>query len=274
MTWPRAADGPNTVLAISPDGRRVVFSARLGDDRALWLRALDAAELVQLPGTEDGVSQFWSPDSSSIGFFADGKLKRLDVGASGGGARDWFAEPVDLCEARNQRGGTWGPENTIVFSPASDGLRRVFANGSQCAPFTDQQSGEGEHFRPQFLTGTRHVLYRVTSPNGRNNRYYVTSLDSSERKLIATLDSGNVVYAQGHLLFMQNNTLMAQPFDTTHLAVTGAPRPVANGVLLSTGSLPVFGVFSVSQTGQLVYLPQGSDRNAPLTVIANWPRLR
>jgi eukaryotic-like serine/threonine-protein kinase len=274
MTWPRAADGPNTVLAISPDGRRVVFSARLEDDRAVWLRSLATDDLVQLPGTEDGVSPFWSPDSSSIGFFAHGRLKRLDVGAPGARPRDWLAQPVTLCEARNQRGGTWGPDNTIVFSPASGGLRRISANGGTAAEFTDQEPGEADHFRPQFLTGTRHVLYRVTSRNGRNNRYYVTSLDSSERKLIATLDSGNVVYAQGHLLFMQNNTLMAQPFDTKDLAVTGSPRPVANGVLLSTGSLPVFGVFSVSQTGRLVYLSQNTDRNAPMTVIADWTVLR
>jgi eukaryotic-like serine/threonine-protein kinase len=273
MTWPRPADGPNTVLAMSPDGRRVVFSARIGDDRALWLRSLGNDDLVQLPGTEGGVSPFWSPDSSSIGFFADGRLKRLDVGAPDARPRDWLAEPVVLCEARNQRGGTWGPDNTIVFSPASDGLRRVFANGSNCAEFTDQASGEGAHFRPQFLAGTRHVLYRVTSGNGRNNRYYVTSLDSSERKLIATLDSGNVVYARGHLLFMERNTLMAQPFDTKTMAVAGFPRPVAHGVLLSTGSPPVFGVFSVSQTGRLVYLSQGGDRNGPMTVVANWTTL-
>jgi hypothetical protein len=270
VTWARAADGPNTLLAISPDGRRVVFSARLGEDRWLWLRSLATDDLVQLPGTEDGVSPFWSPDSSSIGFFADGKLKRLDVGAPGARPRDVFAEPVILCEARNQRGGTWGPDNTIVFSPASDGLRRISAHGGTAVEFTDQESGEADHFRPQFLAGTRHVLYRVTAGNGRNNRYYVTSLDSSERKLIATLDSGNVVYAQGHLLFMQNNTLMAQPFDTKTLTVTRSPRAVASGVLLSTGSLPVFGVFSVSQTGRLVYLSQGGDRNGPMTVIANW----
>jgi eukaryotic-like serine/threonine-protein kinase len=270
MTWARAADGPNTVLAISPDGRRVVFSARLAGDRALWLRSLVTDDLVQLPGTEDGVSPFWSPDSSSVGFFAHGRLKRFDVGAPGARSRDWLAGPVILCEARSQRGGTWGPDNTIVFSPASGGLRRISAQGGTAADFTDQEPGEGAHFRPQFLTGTRHVLYRVTSRNGRNNRYYVTSLDSSVRKLIATLDSGNVVYAQGHLLFMQNNTLMAQPFDTENLAVTDYPRPVANGVLLSTGSLPVFGVFSVSHTGRLVYLSEGSDPNVPMTVIANW----
>ena len=274
LTWARASDGPNTVLAISPDGRRVVFSARLAEHRALWLRSLATDDLVQLPGTEDGVSPFWSPDSSSVGFFADGRLKRLDVGALGARPRDWLAEPVNLCEARNQRGGTWGPDNTIVFSPASGGLRRISAHGGTAAEFTDPEPGEADHFRPQFLAGTRHVLYRVTSSNGRNNRYYVTSLDSSERKLIATLDSGNVVYAQGHLLFMQNNTLMAQPFDTKHLAVTASPRPVANGVLLSTGSLPVFGVFSVSRNGRLVYVSQGSDRIAPIIVIADWTVLR
>ena len=270
MTWPRAADGPNTVLAISPDGRRVVFSARLADERALWLRSLATDDLVQLPGTENGVSPFWSPDSSSVGFFADSRLKRLDVGAPGARPREWVAEPVILSEARNQRGGTWGPDNTIVFSPASGGLRRISANGGPAVELTDPEPGEADHFRPQFLAGTRHVLYRVTSGNGRNNRYYVTSLDSSERKLVATLDSGNVVYAQGHLLFMERNTLMAQPFDTKALAVTGSPRPVATGVLLSTGSLPVFGVFSASQTGRLVYLSQGDERNAPLTVLADW----
>jgi tRNA A-37 threonylcarbamoyl transferase component Bud32 len=273
-TWARAADGPNTVLAISPDGRRVVFSARFEDERALWLRALGADDLVQLPGTEGGVSPFWSPDSSSIGFFADSRLKRLDVGARGARVRDVSAEPVILCDARSQRGGTWGPDDTIVFSPASGGLRRVSANGGPAAEFTDPEPGEADHFRPQFLAGTRHVLYRVTSRNGRNNRYYVTSLDSSERKLIATLDSGNLVYAQGHLLFMQGNTLMAQPFDTRKLAVTAPPRPIADGVLLSTGSLPVFGVFSASQTGRLVYLAKGGDRDGPMTVVANWTALR
>jgi WD40 repeat protein len=272
MTWPRAADGPNTILAISPDGGRVVFSARLGQ-RALWLRSLAADDLVQLPGTEDGVSPFWSPDSSSIGFFANGRLKRLDVGTPGTRSRESLPQPVNLSEAASQRGGAWGPDNTIVFSRASGGLKRISANGGIAAEFTYREPGEADHFRPQFLAGTRYVLYRVTSPNGRNNRYYVTSLDSSERKLIATLDSGNAVYAQGHVFFMQTNTLMAQPFDTKNLTVTGPPRPIAAGVLLSTGSAPVFGVFSVSQAGRLVYLSQGSDRG-PMSAIANWTVLR
>jgi hypothetical protein len=98
----------------------------------------------------------------------------------------------------------------------------------------------------------------------------VTSLDASERKLIATLDAGNVTYSQGRLLFMQNHTLMAQPFDLKNLATTGPPKPIANNVLLSTGSPPVFGVFSASLTGRLVYLTEGGNYNNPMTVLSNW----
>ena len=268
--WPRPADGPNTVLAISPDGRRLVFSARVGKVRTLWLRSLAADDAIELPGTEDGVSPFWSPDSTSIGFFANDSLKRLDVGPPSSRGLDRLGEPVTLCEVRSQRGGTWGPDNTIVFSPASDGLKRISGNGGVVTSLTYKEPGEHDHFRPQFLAGTRQLLYRVTSDNGRNNAYYATSLDSPQRKLIATLDSGNVVYAGGYLLYMQGHAIMAQPFDTRTVTVTGPPKSIANGVLLSTGSLPVFGVFSVSQTGRLAYLPEGGDLDKPLRVVSNW----
>ena len=182
-----------------------------------------------------------------------------------------LAAPATLCDVRSQRGGTWGPDNTIVFAPFPGELKRISANGGAVTSLTHLERGEPHHVRPQFLAGTRQLLYRVSSGNGRNNSYYVTSLDSNERKLIATLDSGNVIYSRGHLLFMQDHVLMAQPFDLKSLEIAGPPRPMANGVLLSTGSPPVFGVFSASQTGRLVYLSQGGDFNDPLTVVANWP---
>ena len=261
--WPRAVeDGvPNTILAISPDGRRVVFSARTEEGTSLWIRSLAIDDARQLPGTEGGISPFWSPDSASIGFFADRKLKQLDVGAA--------ATPTILHDVRTQRGGTWGPDNTIVFSPFSGALRRISAKGGPVTPL-EQPDDDAAHVRPHFLAGTRQILYRVTSRNGRNNSYYVTSPDSAGRKLIGTFDSGNVTYSRGHLLFMQNNALMAQPFDPKRLTTTGPPRPLADGVLLSPGSLPVFGVFSASQTGRIVYLSQGGDYNDPLTVLSNW----
>ena len=274
VRWAPAVDAsvPNTLVAISPDGRLVVYSGRAGDMTALWLRSLTFDDTWQLPGTEGGISPFWSPDGASIGFFADRKLKRLDLGGLGTRSRDprRLAVPATLCEVRSQRGGTWGPDDTIVFAPFPGGLKRISANGGAVTSLTQLAPGEPHHVRPHFLAGTRRLLYRVSSGNGRNNSYYVTSLDASGKKLIATLDAGNVTYAQGHLLFMQNHTLMAQPFDSKNLAITGPPRPLAHDVLLSTGSPPVFGVFSASQTGRLVYLSQGRDDDDPMTVLSNW----
>ena len=273
VRWAPAVAGgvPNTIVALSPDGRLVVFSGRTGDQTALWLRSLASDQVWQLPGTEGGVSPFWSPDSASIAFFADRSLKRLDLNGLGTRSTDArrLAAPATLCEVRSQRGGTWGPDDSIVFSPYSGGLRRIPAKGGAVTPLTYPERDEPAHLRPQFLAGTRRLLYRVTSDNGRNNSYYGTSLDSSERTLIARLDSGNLAYSQGHLLFMQKNVLMAQPFDVNNLATTGPPKALARGVLLSTGSPPVFGVFSASQNSRLVYLSQGGY-NGPMTVLADW----
>src|SRR4029450_4816594 len=162
----------------------------------------------------------------------DRKLKRLDLHDLGTRSRDSsrLAVPATLCEVRSQRGGTWGPDGPIVFAPFPGGLKRISANGGAVTSLTVLDAGEPHHVRPQFLAGTKYFLYRVSSGNGRNNSYYVTSLYWRERKLIATLDAGNVTFAQGHLLFMQNNTLMAQPFDVKNLATAGPPRPIASGV--------------------------------------------
>ena len=275
VRWARAVDGgvSNTILAISPDGRLLVYSGRDGEVTALWLRSLTSDDSWRLPGTEGGNSPFWSPDSTSIGFFADRKLKRLDLNGLGTRARDpgGIPVPVALTEVRSQRGGTWGPDNIIVFAPYPGGLKRISADGGAVTSLTIPDSGEPHHVRPQFLAGTRRLLYRVSSRNGRNNAYYVTSLDTREKTHIATLDSGSVAYSQGHLLFIQGHTLMAQPFDVKSLATTGPPRPIATGVLISPGTMPVFGLFSASQTGRLVYLSQEGDVNDPLTVLTNWP---
>jgi eukaryotic-like serine/threonine-protein kinase len=274
VRWARAVEAgvPNTIVAISPDGRLVVYSGRSEDVTSLWLHSFALDQAWQLRGTEGGISPFWSPDSASIGFFADRKLKRLDLDGLGTRSRDSsrLAMPLTLCEVRSQRAGTWGPDNTIVFAPFPGGLKRISANGGAVNSLTALDPGEPHHVRPHFFAGTRHFLYRVSSDNGRSNAYYATSVDSRERKLIARLDAGNVMYAQGHLLFMQNHTLMAQAFDLQNQATNGPPRPIASGVLLSTGSPPVFGVFSASQTGRLVYLTQGGENDDPMTVLSNW----
>src|SRR4030095_12423339 len=189
---------PNTILAISPDGRLVVFSGRAGDVTALWLRSNRAGEARPLRATEGAISPFCSPDSASIGFFADRKLKRLDLNGLGTRSQDprQLAVPATLCEVQHQRGGTWGPDDTIVFAPFPGGLKRISANGGAVTSLTYLERGEPHHVRPHVLAGTRQRLYRVSSGNGGNNSYYVTSLDASQRKLIATLDAGNVTYSQ------------------------------------------------------------------------------
>jgi len=205
--------------------------------------------------------------------FADRRLKRLDLNGLGTTSRDIgrIAPPVTLFHVGSQRGGTWGPDNTIVFARFPGELKRISANGGVVTSLTSLERGEPHHVRPQFFAGTRRLLYRVSSRNGRNNSYYVTSLDNpSEKKLIATLDSGNVTYAHGHLLFMQNHELMAQPFDVQSVAITGVPKSIASGVLLSTGSPPVFGVFSASSVGKLVYLSQEGGLRGAMTMLPSW----
>ena len=274
VRWARAVDDnvPNTILSMSPDGRLLVYSGQIGNARALWLQSLTSEGSWRLPGTEGAISPFWSPDSTSIGFFADRMLKRLDLNGLGIRTRDasGISAPVTLTRVGSQRGGTWGPDNIIVFAPFPGGLKRISADGGAVTSLTSPDDGEPHHVRPHFLTGTRRLLYRVSSGNGRNNAYYVTSLDTQEKTRIATLDSGNVTYSRGHLLFVQSNTLMAQPFDVNIVATTGPARPIASGVLLSSGAMPKFGVFSASQTGGLVYLSQDRDVNGPLTVLSTW----
>ena len=263
VTWaPAAGDkGPNTILALSPDGRRLVYSGRAHGATVLWLRALDRADDRQLPGTEGGISPFWSPDGASIGFFADGKLKRLDLKELSG--------PVTLCDVSNNRGGAWGPDDTIVFGRYPGALKSISAKGGAVTSVTQTAPGEAYHGRPHFLAGTGQLLYRVTGGNPRNNAFYVTSLGSSERHLLMETEAGNLAYAAGHLLFMNGNSLMAQPFDLKRLTITGSPVRIAEKVHRSTGAAPLFGMFSVSRTGTLAYIPQGAG-DAAMKVVTNW----
>jgi hypothetical protein len=269
VTWAPTTTGANTILAVSPDGGRVVYSARAGGVTSLWLESLDKSDIRQLGGTEGASSPFWSPDGMSIGFFAGDRLKRLDLSG--------FAIPVTLCEVPSNRGATWGPDDTIVFARYPGVLHRISANGGMPTPLTRLAPGEPHHVRPHFLAGTNQLIYRVTSPNLRDNAYYAMtvgayyamSVGSAGRKLIMRLDAGNLMYASGHLLYLLDNTLIAQPFDVSSLTLSGRPVPIADGIRRSADTAPKFGVFSASQTGRLAYLPEGGG-DVPMTVLMNW----
>jgi Tol biopolymer transport system component len=242
LTQGTPAAGP---LAVAPDGRQVAFVARNASGGTLiWARSLDTLAAKVLVGTEGGASPFWSPDSRSLGFFADGKLKKIDI--AGG-------PPVTLCDAAPGISGAWSRDGVIVFSPAGGtALQQVPASGGVPAPATALSEGETSHSRPAFLPDGRHFLYRgnlsgvtVRAPA------FVASLGSTARTRLTEVDSTNVVYSQRHLLFLRETTLMAQPFDPDRLATSGEPFPIAEHI--QTFGNPPYGFFSASDSGVLAY---------------------
>jgi Tol biopolymer transport system component len=251
LSWPLTV-GAQSPLAISPDGRRVAFVARAQDGRTLlWVRGLDSLTDQVLNGTEGASSPFWSPDSRSLGFFANGQLKKID--ASGGPS-------VTLCDVLDNRGGAWGPDGTIIFASSASvtarlptGLQKVSGSGGQPAAATELAAGETSHVEPVFLPDGRHFLYRALSVGqAGDGPVYVASLDSTERTRLLTSTSTNLVVAASHLLFLRDTTLMAQPFDPRRFTLSGDAVPVAQDI--RTVGAPPVGVFSASENGVLTYM--------------------
>jgi serine/threonine protein kinase/Tol biopolymer transport system component len=227
--------------SISPDGRHIAFVARNPSGTfSLFLRSLDSLEAQPLGGTDNAAQPFWSPDSRSIGFVAQGKLKRIDV--SGG-------PPQAICDVATFVGGTWNSEGTIVFGSYPGPLKRVSASGGEPVDLTtiDVARHEAAHSLPSFLPDGRHFLFANYPPS----EVSVASLDSTERKPVMK-GGGNVSYvAPGYLVFPRNGTLLAQPFDANRLSLSGEPVRVADNVSdLAAANLSDF---SVSNTGILVY---------------------
>ena len=232
--------------SIAPDGTRVVFAGTAaGDaDGALYVRPLEALEAQRLPATEGAEVPFWSPDSKSVGFFAGGKLKKIDL--AGGPA-------VTICDAPSGRGGAWSRTGVIVFSPSNTGgLLQVSAAGGTPAPATvlDPATQAVAHRWPQFLPDGEHFLYLNLARPG-SSAVFVASLGSTTSTLLVSTDVQAAYAPPGALLFLRGTTLMRQPFDTAGLRLTGDPAPVAEDVTVIPGA--GLAVFSTSQTGALVY---------------------
>jgi serine/threonine protein kinase len=236
-----------SVPTISPDGRRLAISVRDSSGKSfLWLRSLDSLTMQPLPGTESAVFPFWSPDSRFIGFFAGGKLKKIDV--SGG-------PPQTLCDTSNGGGAAWNREGVIIFTPdISNRLYRVSASGGVPTPVTtlDESRQETSHKFPQFLPDGKHFLYLVQSAQGENTAVYAGALDSKENKRLVSTRARAAYTPPGYLLFLRERTLMAQPFNADKLLLTGEPFPLAEQV----GFNSVLGLanFSVSDNGVLTHM--------------------
>jgi Tol biopolymer transport system component len=228
--------------SISPDGRKIAFTARDEAGKVmLWVRALDAITAQSLPGTENAGLPFWSPDSKSIGFFASRKLRK--IGVEGGPAQT-------ICDAQNGRGGTWNREGVIVFAPApSTSLLRVSASGGEPLPVTKLQSGEIDHRFPSFLPDGKHFLYGAIASGENSSLVFAGSLDTLQAQRLLATDSPAIYALPGYLLFVRQGTLLAQPFDAKKLELTGESIPVAKEVAFEGNARG----FSTSENGTLEY---------------------
>jgi serine/threonine protein kinase len=231
-------------VIVSPDGQKLAFTGRSADGkRQLWVRPLNSIEATPLPGTDDPLAPFWSPDSRSLGFGSQGKLKRIDL--AGG-------RPQVICDATRLEGGTWNRAGVILFAPNIRGaLFQVPATGGEPTPVTkfNLERRENEHTSPCFLPDGRHFLYRVTGSGG-DQSVFAGSLDSDEVKQVLAGDAPAVYASPGWLLFLRNGALLAQAFDADHLELKGDAFPLTQ----PTNKAIVVGVpFSVSENGVLIW---------------------
>jgi Tol biopolymer transport system component len=210
-------------LAISPDGHYLAVAPTFEGRAPIWLRPIDSSAGRILPGTEGATFPFWSPDGKSIGFFAERKLKRIEI--------DGEAVTI-VTDVQVARGGMWQPDGAIVFAPNATGpLFRVPSTGGTAVAATKLQEGQNDHRAPFLLPAARHFLYYSRgTPQVRG--VYVARLDGSESRRLADAD-GAAVYASGHLLFVRQSELLAQPFDADRLTLGGAAFRVAGPVAVS-----------------------------------------
>ena len=239
------ASVPVPQLAVSPDGRHVVFVAAEPQGQPfLWLRTLGAKESRRLPGTEGAEAPFWAPDSRMVGFFAQSALKKFDVGGS--------ASPETIGPATtDMRGGAWSPSGVVVYSsPSNDGLLKIRATGADktTVDFNNSQVAFHTARWPFFLPDGDRFLFLVRDDPERRG-IYVGSLAGSRAQRVAGYDWG-AQYANGHLLLLRGSALLAQPFDPNSGTLSNSPTTIVEQV---AGSSAGYGSFSVSATGVLAY---------------------
>jgi Tol biopolymer transport system component len=231
-------------VSISPDGRWIAYSGRDGSASVVFARPIGSETATKLLGTDGAGRLFWSPDSRWIGFYAAGKLKKVE--AMGG-------PPQNICETPDLLGGTWNSEDTILFA-SSKGLQRVAAAGGDPVAVSPTGAPAGAKLQePLFLPDGHHYVY-LASASGSGSAIYASAIDSKDSTLLVKAES-NAAYAEpGYLFYHREGTLYAQPFNAGKLSFTGDAVRVADRVPYGMSGA---GAFAASQTGTLIF------RNSP-----------
>ena len=269
-----ATDRP-TDFALSPDGRQIVFVAAGNGASRLWRRSLATTTAQPLAGTEGALSPFWSPDGRSIGFFASGQLKRIDLG---GGA------PQTVAAAPTVRGGTWNADGVMLFATPPGPLLRVPASGGAPVAVTTF-AGQASHRWPSFLPDGRHFLfYAQGAPDSAG--IYLGALDAPDTHRLTAADAAGVFLPSGRstgsasaeargaseggwLLWVRAGTLVAQRLDVARAALTGDPVTLADAVAVDAA----FNVAAVSVSASgLVAYRSGAGGRRQLTWVDRWGR--
>jgi serine/threonine protein kinase len=232
-------------FTVSPDGRHFAFSGRDATGKVrLWTLAVDSISPKIIPDTEGASVPFWSPDSRFIAFYAQGKLKRVEI--NGG--------PVQtICNAGSVTlGGAWNSQGTIVFAlEGGSPLYRVSSSGGEPLPITKLEN-QSSHRWPSFLPDDRHFVYFASGDVPANSGIFLGDVQCTQKRLLAA-DSGAVYAPPGFLVFVRQGTLLAQQFDSKRLETIGDPKPLAENVAVAEIAAGGLGGFSVSHNGVLTY---------------------
>jgi Tol biopolymer transport system component len=250
MVTPPSSD-PSS-FALSPDGRFLAFVASDEGRSRLWVRSFHQGIAWPLAGTDGASFPFWSPDSRSIGFFAESQLKRIP--AAGGAA-------LPLAEAPSGRGGTWNRDDIIVFARQTNlsGLMQVSAKGGTTPTLVTRfLPGHSSHRWPYFLPDGRRFLFSIVQGDASVSGIYVGSLDGGEPVRVTTEATSGVYAPPGYLLRVVNGALVAQPFDARRAKLTGDLAVIAQSIGEGKGIFR--GLFSVSESGMLAHLGMGARR--------------
>jgi Tol biopolymer transport system component len=256
-----ALKGDGVDARISPDGRTLVFlAASTAGPSSLWVRPLDSLVAKPVPGTEDAMLPFWSPDSRYLGYFGNGKLwKTLVAGGT----------PETICNVGDGRGASWSRDGTIILAPGAAGpLVRVSEKGGDPAPVTqlDTTRKETGHRWPSFLPDGKHFLFVGLPAKQGNFDVFLASLDSKERRFLFVASSAPFYANPGYLIYVRENTLVAHRFDAEKLTTIGEPISIGEAPAPSFWSGSP--VVSASNDGVLARWGQG----LPNTVLQWWDR--